>query len=75
MTIVIFLTKISSHTHLGDMPPLLPAPDAMVRDDLLFLTDFLPLADDEDFYEALAGLTSSTLLLAGWRSPAASSGD
>jgi len=27
----------------------------MVRDDLLFLTDFLPLADDEDFYEALAG--------------------
>jgi len=31
--------------------------------------------DDEDFYEALAGLTSSTLLLAGWRSPAASSGD
>ena len=55
MTIVIFLTKISSRTHLGDMPPLLPAPDAMVRDDLLFLTDFLPLADDEDFYEALAG--------------------
>ncbi|XP_039837442.1 translation initiation factor IF-2-like isoform X1 [Panicum virgatum] len=33
--------------------------------------------DDEDFYEALAGLTSSTLLLAGRRSkaPAASSGD
>ena len=36
--------------NLGDMPPsLLQVPDAMVRDYLLLMTDFLPLVDDEDF--------------------------